>query len=265
MPKLPNRTPSTSRPPEHPARLAELVPAPSDGQPVATGIPASEPGRATAPVGDLVTPDRGILGFDPGHKVSRKKTKPCSDCGLEPKKDGHPLWCADCWLRRQPMSVQVAESRRRLSRVPIEDHRPKVPDVPEGRRWCAGCQSARPVPDFADGATRCRPCVSDAAHRSRVERTYGDGAADEYDRVFRLQDGRCAICRQRQLSKRLAWDHDHQTKARRGLLCSRCNHELLGAAHDSLRILESAVYYMRNPPTSGRWVPAAAGAEPAPF
>lgn len=162
------------------------------------------------------------------------------------------------------MSVQVAESRRRLARVPMEDHRPKVSDVPEGRRWCSGCQSPRPVLDFAETATRCRPCVSDAAHRSRQDRTYA-GGANEYDRLFQLQGGRCAICGKRQLSKRLATDHDHKTEVTRGLLCERCNHDLLGAAYDSLAILEAAVYYMRNPPTSGRWNPAVARSDPAPF
>jgi len=209
-------------------------------------------------------PGRVIAGYHPEHRKAKKAPKVCADCTLSPKKDGHPLWCPECWLRRQPISVQVAESRRRLSRVPIEDHRPKVPDVPEGRRWCAACQSPRLHQDFGPGATRCRPCVSDAAHRSRQDRTYA-GGADEYDRLFQLQGGLCGICRNRQVSKRLATDHDHKTKVTRGLLCDRCNHDLLGAAYDSLRILESAVYYLRNPPTSGRWSPDVAGADPAPF
>lgn len=267
MPKLPSRLPT-----RHPTRQAELVPASSGGlSPAATGTPASEPGRATARVGTAEPPPGpnpgtpAILGFHPEHARPRKKAKPCTDCGLGTKKDGHPLWCADCWLRRQPISVQVAESRRRLARVPIEDHRPRVPEVPEGRRWCAGCQSARPVPDFTNGASRCRPCVSDAAHRSHQNRTFGEGGADEYDQLFQLQGGLCAICRKRQVSKRLAKDHDHKTQAVRGLLCERCNHDLLGAAYDSLRILEAAVYYLRNPPTSGRWNPEVAGADPAPF
>jgi hypothetical protein len=39
----------------------------------------------------------------------------------------------------------------------------------------------------------------------------------------------------------------------RGLLCQRCNHELLGAAHDSIHILRNAVAYLEHTPMSGEW------------
>ncbi len=48
---------------------------------------------------------------------------------------------------------------------------------------------------------------------------------DTYQALLRTQDGRCAICgkQQRNPSKRLCLDHNHQTGFIRGLLCSRCN------------------------------------------
>lgn len=87
-----------------------------------------------------------------------------------------------------------------------------------------------------------------------VEKTYGL-TAEQYAALLELQDHRCAICRQRAVTIRLAVDHDHQTGKVRGLICSRCNHELLGAAHDSLILLENAVAYLRVPPASGTWEP----------
>ena len=59
---------------------------------------------------------------------------------------------------------------------------------------------------------------------------------------------------------RLAVDHDHTTNAVRGLLCSKCNHELLGAAHDSLELLERAVAYLK-----GEHAPEQIDYEPPPF
>lgn len=85
---------------------------------------------------------------------------------------------------------------------------------------------------------------------------------ETYQWLLDLQCGRCAICRAKPAKTRLAVDHDHNHTACggkgcrrcvRGLICSRCNHELLGAAHDSLHILRNAVAYLERPPMSGEW------------
>ena len=66
-----------------------------------------------------------------------------------------------------------------------------------------------------------------------------------------LQGGRCAICRGLPRKNRLAVDHSHdESLAVRGLLCKRCNHDLLGAAHDSIELLKAAIEYLTNPPYS---------------
>jgi hypothetical protein len=80
-----------------------------------------------------------------------------------------------------------------------------------------------------------------------LERTYGVTAGD-YAAILKEQRGRCPICGGSPKSKRLALDHDHKTGKPRGLLCSRCNHDLLGAAHDSVQILRAAINYLENPP-----------------
>lgn len=192
---------------------------------------------------------------------TRKPPKTCTECKLVPKKRGHPLWCPDCWLRHQPMDVQIQQARLRLGSVRIEDHKSRreahlaIPEggrEPEGRDWCTGCQSWRPKLDFKDSSHQCIPCVRDKAHRAHADRTY-EGGSDLYDQLFKLQDGKCAICRNRPIKKRLAEDHDHKTNVVRGLLCDRCNHDLLGAAHDSVEILKRAVWYLTNPPASGSW------------
>ncbi len=65
----------------------------------------------------------------------------------------------------------------------------------------------------------------------------------DYDEMFRLQDGRCAICRCGS-SKRLHVDHNHETGLVRGLLCYLCN-TMLGNSKDQPGILEAAASYLR--------------------
>ena len=73
---------------------------------------------------------------------------------------------------------------------------------------------------------------------------YGLSAAS-YDKLLAAQEGVCRICKQPcSTGKRLAVDHDHETKKVRGLLCRRCNR---GLGHfPTLEMLRSAVDYMES-------------------
>jgi hypothetical protein len=126
--------------------------------------------------------------------------------------------------------------------------------APAGTSFCAGCQSFRDDVDFGKGATTCRACTSAKTHAATVAKTYGI-TGDGYEALLERQGGKCAICRARPKSKRLAVDHDHKTGAVRGLLCSRCNHDLLGSAWDSLAIAVALWHYLNTPPASGAWLP----------
>ena len=126
--------------------------------------------------------------------------------------------------------------------------------APDGEAWCAGCQSFRDDDDFGKGATTCRACASSRQHAAMITKTYGLNAA-EYAAMLEAQGGRCAICRSKPKSKRLAVDHDHKTGVVRGLLCSRCNHDLLGSAWDSLAMATALWHYMNTPPATGAWLP----------
>jgi hypothetical protein len=50
----------------------------------------------------------------------------------------------------------------------------------------------------------------------------------DFDRLYQIQQGRCAICKRHssELSRVLNADHDHQTGQVRGLLCFNCNSQL---------------------------------------
>ena len=68
---------------------------------------------------------------------------------------------------------------------------------------------------------------------------------DEYQIMFRNQNGQCAICHihQDKLKKNLMVDHDHKFNKVRGLLCSKCN-LLLGNSQDSIITLQNAIQYL---------------------
>jgi hypothetical protein len=105
---------------------------------------------------------------------------------------------------------------------------------------------------FPAGGSQCRACSSARAHAASIKRDF-DLSAEEYDALLLLQDGRCAVCRGKPISQRLAVDHDHQTGKVLGLLCSKCNREAKGALHDSLNLARNLVHYMEHPPMTGEW------------
>ena len=109
-----------------------------------------------------------------------------------------------------------------------------------GERWCYCCRRWLPRGRFNRDASRsgghasnCRSCSSHKATASR----YGISVAE----ARRLRaGGTCEICGRTQ---KLEVDHDHQTGAVRGLLCSRCN-GALGQFLDSSAMLRRAITYL---------------------
>ena len=188
--------------------------------------------------------------------------KPCIVAGCELPKYGTKHRCRWHWVDAQPIETQEREAARRLeaSQRSGADHRARVPasEWPEGYRWCSGCQWM--VPLWYARGSRCRACSSRASHRAATAAKYEFEGGDTYDSLLARQGGRCAICRCTPRTRRLAVDHDHTTNAVRGLLCSKCNHELLGAAHDSIELLERAVAYLK-----GERAPERIDYEPPPF
>lgn len=69
---------------------------------------------------------------------------------------------------------------------------------------------------------------------------------ERFKELFEAQQGQCAICglHQDKMRRRIAIDHNHTTKAIRGLLCDNCN-RCLGLLKDSTLILEKALGYLR--------------------
>jgi len=66
----------------------------------------------------------------------------------------------------------------------------------------------------------------------------------DYDRLYQVQQGLCAICQRHQstFSRALCVDHNHQTKKVRGLLCIDCNRKL--AILEDLKYSHNAKNYL---------------------
>ena len=80
---------------------------------------------------------------------------------------------------------------------------------------------------------------------SYLKRSYGI-TADEYNDMFIMQGGRCAICgmHQCEFKRRLGVDHDHETGVNRGLLCHKCN-TAIGSLGDNIKLLQNAIKYLK--------------------
>lgn len=77
-------------------------------------------------------------------------------------------------------------------------------------------------------------------HRSNLLLRYGI-SVEQFNALVADSDGVCEICRKPESrGRRLSLDHDHQTGAIRGFLCSRCNLLLGNADDDPERLLSAA-------------------------
>ena len=97
--------------------------------------------------------------------------------------------------------------------------------------------------------TKVRKMSKDAQRHYALKRYYGVSLA-EYAEMYNRQNGRCAICHQRETTmdyrgtkKDLAVDHCHETGAVRELLCYACN-SMLGQAKDNVEVLLAGAAYI---------------------
>lgn len=192
-----------------------------------------------------------------------KPLKPCIYCGM-PKSGGQGRrTCDRCRENAKPMHERIQYQERGLRRQKIKAAeraagvadgtvRPiRRGDAPVGQKWCNRCEQFLAVSEFnlngRGPAAYCAPCASAYAHERILARQFGMTPA-RYQEMLDVQAGRCAICEKRPRVRRLAVDHDHETGEVRGLLCTRCNHKVLGGAGESAALLKRAARYLTAPP-----------------
>jgi Recombination endonuclease VII len=112
---------------------------------------------------------------------------------------------------------------------------------PSGVAICLGCKR--------QAGARYREKNKAAIHfKGRLAR-YGI-SAHLFAALWEAQTGQCAICHAELHPEKYRIDHDHQTGAVRGILCTSCNAGL-GLLKDSVEVLMQAAQYLTVPPVRG--------------
>lgn len=130
-------------------------------------------------------------------------------------------------------------------------------------RTCKICEQEKDINDFYNRGNyftyTCKICLSEKQktyEKSQVKYSkeyYRESAVrlkyglteKEYNKIYKDQNGKCAICGmpESELKKKLCVDHDHKTGKVRGLLCTLCN-QALGSFKDNQSNIENALYYL---------------------
>ncbi len=125
---------------------------------------------------------------------------------------------------------------------------------------CPKCKLSKPISEFSvDKHTKsgltcyCKSCghlyyITDYKKKGRNRHLIKKYklTEEEYNKLYILQNGSCAICgtktpgRNRQYFN---FDHNHITGKIRGLLCHNCNFAL-GLFNDNIKSLNNAIVYL---------------------
>jgi hypothetical protein len=134
-------------------------------------------------------------------------------------------------------------------------------------RLCSCCKKETLKDDFTKGAWRlrhpyCRSCMSLATKKSKIKNrdTYEAYkiktrtasrksylkkrwgiSLDEFNKMVKFQNGKCAICKIN--PEILHIDHNHESGKVRSLLCNQCNRGI-GYLKESPRIFQAAIKYI---------------------
>ena len=138
--------------------------------------------------------------------------------------------CIQCGLEKPRTEFHKATKRldSRYHNVPEEKHGEVYGDTHNSR--CKECRK-----EF-----RKKHDTPEKRRNQVIKRMYGI-TEHEYNDMVKLQQGRCAICKQE--CDKLFIDHNHTTGKVRGLLCLNCNTGI-GMFKDNISYMKSAIDYV---------------------
>jgi len=118
-------------------------------------------------------------------------------------------------------------------------------------KTCSACSKEYPAnkeyffkqSSMPDGLnSRCKSCAFIYNRQYTLKSKYNI-TIEEYNSMFKKQEGRCSICNKKQDNKPLVIDHNHENGNVRELLCNNCN-VAIGLMSDSAIILQKATDYL---------------------
>lgn len=183
--------------------------------------------------------------------------KVCSDCQENKSindfsknrtnKSGFSIKCRKCKSEqdrsRRPRRKEIDEARKLKEDLRIQ-----------GKKKCNKCSEILSFSDFypatgsSDGLLSfCKTCSRKESYKSHIKHKFGLTFA-QYELLIKYQSNRCAICRKEFIGSIKAHvDHCHSNGFVRGLLCGRCNNNVLPLLETYLELLELGKNYLKNP------------------
>lgn len=146
------------------------------------------------------------------------------------------IFCGQKCKNRARLDKYRADWLAEMSKTPCRHCGEPLVGRRRDSKWCSE-RCARSANKLIYAATKRR-------HNLKAKYGLDEGA---YQRMVRMQRGRCAICRGNDPKRpdgKWAVDHDHVTGQVRGLLCSKCNTGI-GQLRDDPEIIAAAARYVR--------------------
>lgn len=123
---------------------------------------------------------------------------------------------------------------------PLEEYFNREGKVRDGKNsHCKTCE----VEDIMKWRKNNPSALKQIERRAHLKRSFGI-TIEQYEELLAKQNECCAICERHasEFKTRLAVDHDHHTRRIRGLLCTNCNHRVVGRHRDPDLLRKMADY-----------------------
>ena len=105
-------------------------------------------------------------------------------------------------------------------------HRRKRLKSPKNKSWCRVCNKYKLLEFFTKDVTKCKDCHADYKRKINYGMIPG-----QYKEMLKKQKNKCALCGTKKpggTHNVFYVDHCHKTKKIRGLLCMKCNRNIIG-------------------------------------
>lgn len=135
--------------------------------------------------------------------------------------------CKECLpiLNNNYRQLQHIPNPKRVKTICANGHDLTLPGARNKFKQCTLCQRTTSNEWHKEHPNRMKGRKQHWRVRKVLNTNGTQFSMEDFDKAFKLQEGKCKICgkHQDELKQRLCVDHDHKTGLFRGLLCNGCN------------------------------------------